>query len=367
MEKRQYSFSRIDLYQKCPHAFKVVYLNKIPRAKSEALEIGTTLHSLVADYLNRLIVIGHPTDWEWAKGATPKTGLADVEAIWQQFYETFTMPQGLDAPGVERKLAFDRNWQPCEFFADEAYFRMVIDFHFRQDNLGVIVDWKTNRDVPTSVEKDLQLLAYGWGLKQAIYPDVEEVLLRLHFLRYSREREILLTPEDLNTVPEMLQAHIETIEADTTFTPTPGSFCGYCGVTAHCPVTADALVPVEVQAPVTREQAEKAASLLLTLQRMEKELAAKLKEWVKEYGPVQVGDMVYGPTKTTSYDLNPQAVVELLLEAGLEKEQIWPFLGITKTALERGLKKLRRQDLLEQILSTVTAKVSERIEFKKAN
>ena len=148
--------------------------------------------------------MGHPTDWEWARGATPKNGLEDVGQIWQQFYETFTLPQGLDAPGVEKQLAFDRNWQPCEYFSDEAYFRMVIDFHFRQDSLGVIVDWKTNRQVPQTVEKDLQLLTYGWGLKQALYPDVQEVLLRLHFLRYSKEREILLTPEDLSVVPDEL-------------------------------------------------------------------------------------------------------------------------------------------------------------------
>src|SRR5512139_4000342 len=96
----QYSFSRIDLFQKCPRAYRVVYLDKIPRASNDALEIGTALHGLVADYLNRLIVLGHHTDWEWARRAAPKNSLEDVGQIWQQFYETFTLPQGLDAPGV---------------------------------------------------------------------------------------------------------------------------------------------------------------------------------------------------------------------------------------------------------------------------
>jgi hypothetical protein len=148
MKPPQYSFSRLDLYEKCPHAFKTVYLDKIPRARSEALEVGTRLHGLVADYLVRLIALGQSTDWDWARGATPRDGLADAAEIWEQFYNTFTLPPALDAPGVERKLAFDRDWQPCEFFSDEAYFRMVIDFHFRQNSLGVIIDWKTNRQVP---------------------------------------------------------------------------------------------------------------------------------------------------------------------------------------------------------------------------
>jgi hypothetical protein len=367
MKKPQYSFSRIDIYSRCPWAYRTIYLDKIPRAKSDALEIGTTLHDLVADYLNRLIVLGHPTDWEWARGATPKNGIEDVGQIWQQFYETFTLPQCLDAPGVEKQLAFDRMWQPCEYFSDEAYFRMVIDFHFRQDSLGVIVDWKTNRQVPQTVEKDMQLLTYGWGLKEALYPDVQEVLLRLHFLRYSREREILLTPEDLSDVPAMLTTRIEMIEADTTFNPTPGSFCGWCGITAHCPVMAEALVPAEVLAPATREQAEKAASLLMTLQRMEKDIAVRIKEWVKENGAIQVGDLVYGPTPVVSYNLDAQQVVQTLIEAGLSREEVWPLISITKTNLEKGLRKLRRGDLLELTLSAETIKVSEKVEFKKAS
>jgi hypothetical protein len=241
---------------------------------------------------------------------------------------------------------------------------MVLDFHFRQKNLAVLIDWKTNRTM-NGAERNLQLLAYGWGLKQALYPDIEEVLLRLHFLRYGREREVLLGPDDLNGVPDMLEEKIMVIEKDKHFDPSPGSFCGLCGVTAHCPVMSNALMPVEILAPATREQAEKAAALLLTLQQMEKELAARLKDWVKEHGPVQVGDMVYGPSETVSYDLDTKAVVEFLLNEGLDREVIWPLLNLTKTGLERGLKKLQRQDLLKTILSWSNTKTTERIDFKK--
>jgi hypothetical protein len=367
MNKPQYSYSRIELYEKCPRAYKVIYLDKIPRVTTEALKIGTALHGLVADYLNRLIVLGHPTDWEWARGATPKNDLGDLGLIWQQFYESFTLPQRLDAPGVEKQLAFDRKWQPCEYFSNEAYFRMVIDFHFRQDRLGVIVDWKTNRQVPQTVEKDLQLLTYGWGLKQALYHDVEEVLLRLHFLRYSKECEILLSPEDLSAVPDELSALIEAIEEDTTYNPTPGSFCGWCGVTAHCQVMADTLVPMEVLAPVTREQAVKATSLLLSLQRMERDLTARLKDWVSENGSIQIGDLVFGPTPVVSYNLDAREVVQALIETGLSRNEIWPLVTVTKTKLEKELRKLRRKDLLDLALSKGATKVSERIEFRRSS
>ncbi|MDD2904632.1 MAG: PD-(D/E)XK nuclease family protein [Syntrophales bacterium] len=331
---KQYSFSRLDLYDKCPWAYKKIFLDGIPRASNEAMVTGKMLHALIADYLLRLISKKQQTDWEWAEGAAPKDASPDVLEIWQRFYNSFILPPALEVYGVEHQLAFDRNWQPCEFSSADAYFRMIVDFHFRQGDLAVILDWKSNRAVPEKIDKDLQLRIYGWGLKQAVYPEVQEILLRLHFLRYSKEREVLLEPQDLDGVPEVLIDKIKVIEQDQEFNPTLGSFCGLCGITAHCPTMAQALVPVEVLAPSTRKDAEQAASLLLTLQQMEKELATRLKEWVKANGPVSIGNMIYGPNQAVSYDLDPQLVTKTLLEAGLSREEVWPLLSITNTKLQ---------------------------------
>ncbi|MDD2901965.1 MAG: PD-(D/E)XK nuclease family protein [Syntrophales bacterium] len=363
----QYSFSRLDLYDKCPWAYKKVILEGVPRVSNEAMLTGKTVHALIADYLLRLISLKQQTDWEWAEGAAPKEATPDVLQIWQRFYSSFILPPALEVYGVEHKLAFDRNWQPCEFSSTDAYFRMIVDFHFRQGELGVVIDWKSNRAVPETVEKNMQLRTYGWGLKQVAYPDTQEILLRLHFLRYGKEREVLLEPQDLEGVPEILADKIKTIEQDQDYDPTPGSFCGLCGITAHCPVMSKILAPIEVIAPATREQAEKAASLLLTLQKMEKELTSRLKDWIKEYGSIRVGDMVYGTSPVVSYDLDPQKVTTILLSAGLSREEIWPLLSLTKTNLEKGLRKLKRRELLEQVLSTALAKGSEKIDFRKAN
>ena len=119
-------------------------------------------------------------------------------------------------------------------------------------------------------------------------------------------------------------------------------------------------------APASREQAEKAASLLLTLQKMEKELTTRLKDWVKENGSIQVGDLLYGPNQAVSYDFDPEQVTAVLLEAGLSREEVWPLLSITKTNLEKGLRRLRRGDLLEVVMPAAKTKVWERIDFRKA-
>jgi hypothetical protein len=54
-----------------------------------------------------------------------------------------------------------------------------------------------------------------------------------------------------------------------------------------------------------------------------------------------------------------------LLEAGLSREEVWPLLSITKTNLEKGLRKLRRRDLIDLALSKGTIEVSEKVGFRK--
>lgn len=357
-----YSYSSLELYDKCPWAFRKVYLEGVPRQSSESLEIGRSVHERIAGYLEHLIQSKQSTDWQWADQSTLHP---EVAAIWERFIQGFTLPPAMEDPGVESKLGFDWNWQPVHFWAPEARFRGVIDFHFRQNGLAVVVDWKTNRQVPETVEKDLQLRIYGWAVRRAVYPDVEEILLKLHFVRYGVERQVLLTPDDLATVPDELDAKIARIQDDVEFKPTPGAFCAWCGVQAHCPVMARALLPVEVVAPATVAQAQRAAELLLALQTVEKELAARLKAWVQENGPLAVGDLVYGPKPYNTYAFDPQEVVQTLLDAGLAREQIWPLLSVNKAALERGLKKLKRQDLLNALLDAAVVRTAERWEFHR--
>jgi len=372
-KQASYSHSALEMFHGgdahggCPFAFKLIRIDKIPRVTAEPLLIGQMLHELAAKYLNRLISQGLQTDWAWAQQITPKEAPADVLEVWPRAYENFILPP-VENPGVELQLAFNRAWEPCEYHAPEVFFRMVLDFTFLQGGLAVIKDWKSNRAV---IEIDpehipLQLRIYGWGARRTRYPDAQEILLQLHFLRYGAEREILLTPGDLDTVPAELEAKIAIIEAEKYFDPTPGSFCGWCGVTSHCPVMAQALVPANVLYPVNHEDAVKAATLLLAIEEMGKAIKNHLKAWVTEYGSITVGNVIYGPSSSVSYDLDPEQVVNDLLAQGVEPSQVWPMLSLTKTSLDRGLKKLKRKELLDGILGQYQAKTVEKVGFHKS-
>ena len=365
-----YSYSSISLYKSCPWAYRKVKIDGIKQTSAQPRETGKAVHHRIAGYLERLIKTKNRTDWQWAE-QNPLTN-SDCATIWQRFYRNFNLPDMQD-PGVETKLAFDRHWHPVDFFDPAARFRCILDFHYRQNLLAVVNDWKTNWTMPETVEKDLQLRIYGWALKRAVYFDVEEILLRLHFLRFGANRQVLLTPDDLAGVPAELDETIARIEADQKFEPTPGLKCGWCGVMAHCPEAARALVPMEIMHPVNHEDAVESAKLLLVMQAMGRAIKEHLKTYVGVNGPIVVGDQVYGPYTTNSYDLDPEQVTGFLLDKGLEREAVWNILSLSKDSLEKGLikagfkgrRKRERDGLMRDILAMAPIIEETNIGFRK--
>ena len=83
-------------------------------------------------------------------------------------------------------------------------------------------------------------------------------------------------------------------------------------------------------------------------------------------GPVRVNDQIYGPSISTSYDLDPRGVTEYLLNEGLPTDQVWGLLNLTRTSLERSLKRLKKKDLLDVILAGAPSKEMEKIGFHKS-
>lgn len=79
-----YSYSRLEMYDGCPWAYKKVYVDGIKRPTNDALETGRKVHERIAGYLERLIHQKSQTDWQWAES----NPLADDDsaAIWRRFY-----------------------------------------------------------------------------------------------------------------------------------------------------------------------------------------------------------------------------------------------------------------------------------------
>jgi len=53
------------------------------------------------------------------------------------------------------------------------------------------------------------------------------------------------------------------------------------------------------------------------------------------------------------------------LNEGLPTDQVWGLLNLTKTRLERSLKRLKKKDLLDVILAEVPSKEVKKVGFSK--
>lgn len=359
-----YSFTRLDNFKKCPWAYKKIYQDKMPRTQDPSRDIGLLSHKKVAEYITRLLELGLETDWEWVDQQLRDLPL-EVGDIIQTFTSHFRRPLTWEEPGVERQIAFNRRWEPTGWFDADAYFRMVIDLHFRQEGLAVVKDWKTSRQVPKNLEKDMQTRLYGWGVHRAFYPQAEEILLVLHFLRYGAERKILLEPADLAGVPALIDEAVYRIEAEKKFAPTPGDYCGLCGVVAHCPAMEKAVIPQAAHAPITPEQALEAVGLLLAMETVRKNLTKYLKIWVRMNGPVQINGLEYGPGKVTEWILDPKKITTLALEKGMSKEVAWAMLKASKDSIESVLRAERKREFLQEFLDIGHPEESEQIRFRR--
>jgi hypothetical protein len=90
-------------------------------------------------------------------------------------------------------------------------------------------------------------------------------------------------------------------------------------------------------------------------------------------GPIAVGDQVYGPYSTNSYDLDPELVTAYLLDRGVDRKAVWGVLNLSKDSLEKGLLKagfkgpLKRQrdGLMRDILAMTPIIEEKNIGFRK--
>jgi len=82
---------------------------------------------------------------------------------------------------TERKIALNRRLEPCGFFANDVWFRGVIDYTKVDDDHAVIVDYKTGR--AHSKFQQLQLFALHTFI---LYPEVHSVEARFYWTKTSQ-------------------------------------------------------------------------------------------------------------------------------------------------------------------------------------
>jgi len=209
----QWSYSRLSAYQQCPQKVKFKVIDKLPDPPGAAAERGTYWHSVLEHFVG-------PGKVELPE---PAPGAPALELFRPQLLELREKE-----PKLELQVAFNQLWQPTEFFAKDAWARMVFDVqYYDEPNLTVnTIDYKTGKVSATHANQLDLYAAVGFLIHpQAKFSNTENWYLDIgpgaklkRVMAKAASQHVLKRWE--NIAKEM--------SMDVAFIPRPGQHCKWC-------------------------------------------------------------------------------------------------------------------------------------------
>lgn len=247
-----YSHSRLSCYEQCPQKFKLQYIDKVETEEEQSVEafLGIRVH----ETLEKLY-----RDLQHQKADTLEELLAFFTNEWNANWtediiivnEEYTAENYLNM-GRNYLTTYYQRYQPFnqgKTVALEELIRITLDTEGKyklqgyidrltetKDGYYEIHDYKTNSRLPLAdyIRSDRQLALYMIGVQNQ-YPDVKEVKLIWHFLKFDKEIDSTRTDKELSSLKKDTIQLIKTIENDTHFEAHPGYLCDWCEYQSCCP------------------------------------------------------------------------------------------------------------------------------------
>ena len=246
-----YSHSQLSTYEKCPHQYKLAYIDKI-EVETEGIEafMGSRVHDalekvyrdLKVTKLNALeeLLSFYHQDWEKNWNEMIRIVRKDYSAedyrrlgekcITDYYKRYHPFDQGKTL-GLEEYMTFSLEEEK------DYWIRGYIDRVTLVDSSVLeIHDYKTSNRLPTQedVDSDRQLAFYQMGVSEK-WQGVQEVKLIWHYLTFDTEIHSSRTPDELHQLRRTTLELIRRIETDRTFFPKEGPLCNWCDYQGFCP------------------------------------------------------------------------------------------------------------------------------------
>jgi putative RecB family exonuclease len=341
-----YSFTRFDLFETCPAAFRFKYIDKVPETPSRPLLLGSFIHEVLEHYNKHLYGNHVQTDVTslpliarrlfYAK-PTGLTGndLAEVEAILTRYAGSHILNLNTYA-GSEELMRWDIDDQ-------RTVWCKVDELHIDGD-IALINDFKTDHQLRTRAEvgRDMQLKIYCWMAKQH-YPQVNRFAVALDFVRHG---VVLRVPAKEGTFLELdavadadtyIRGMIQLIEAERKWEPKPGAGCAWCAYIDRCPAIRDTSFGSGRVVIASDAEAAAAANQLALLDAQSKRLKDGLKVWCNAAGTVESNGLAWGFHLTPSLRIDDvPGFIHAAREAGHDVSEL---LAISTDDLRRATRR----------------------------
>jgi putative RecB family exonuclease len=246
-----YSHSRLSCFEQCPAKFKLQYIDKVETEAAESVEafLGSRVHEALEKLyrdldhhkMNSLEEILGFLRSEWTQNWSDDIIIVNTEYTKENYqkmaekyltdyyrrYHPFT--QGKTVALEERILiTLDSAGQ----YKLQGYIDRLTEV---KDGFYEIHDYKTNARLPLAeyLRTDRQLALYMIGVKNA-YPDVRDIRLVWHFLKFDKEVDSTRTDADLTALKDDTIRLIQQIEHEEIFAARPGYLCEWCEYKPLC-------------------------------------------------------------------------------------------------------------------------------------
>lgn len=237
-----WSLSKSDLAAKCPKAFKLRYIDKLPRKEGTEAKIGVTAHRAL-----ELMLQGGESEQALAQALeeAPLLLSKEIDAVRALYpamcdfvarMARFKEKHGAVKEFFEESWTLDRNFQPVAWDSPEAFFRGVVDYAIlTESGYLVVIDHKSGRRRPVDYYA-AQLDAYAL-LGLAHLPDIKGVHAALHFVKtkdldwHFLRKESEIRGMLRSALMDMLKRRADML---TEFSASPSTLCKWCDFYAGC-------------------------------------------------------------------------------------------------------------------------------------
>ncbi|CAM3559097.1 RecB family exonuclease [Parendozoicomonas haliclonae] len=208
---RTWSVSSIQVFEDCPYRIYLSKVKKCPEPPAEALERGSRIHELLENF-----VMGH----------TEEDTLGEVKYFIDEakrFREGYAEGKVI----VEDDWAYNTQWEPTGWVADDTWGRMKLDIMvFEDETSAEINDWKTGKKYP--MKAGFQGMVYALGAF-ARYPKLEFIKSRFLYVDKGDTFEKTYTRGRMDSLKERINLRALALTTETHFPPKPAKWsCRFC-------------------------------------------------------------------------------------------------------------------------------------------
>ncbi|HNT29804.1 MAG TPA: ATP-dependent DNA helicase [bacterium] len=242
---RLYSYSQLQMFEKCPLQYKYAYIYRIPTAPNRSLVFGQAVHRTLKDFYDGL-----------AKG------LERTEEALLELFGRNWQREGFDCDAeVEEQYrrgqdvlrayyaANQKQLAPAAFLEKDFILKAgqyaVTGYIDRIDRLPdgtyEVIDYKTGTskseaELEKTVAKDDQLSIYALACRDVLHLDVSR--LTLYYIEDGWKKSSTRTPAQLEIMESQIVETASKIQRSD-FPPAPGEFtCRFCSYHELCPFSA---------------------------------------------------------------------------------------------------------------------------------